>query len=190
MLSRIAAQASMLAVLVLLAACAELGRAPAVKEFELELQGRIALRYGSEGGNARITWRHSAAAEDMLITSALGQGIARITREGAEIKLLTADGKEYRAADAEALTESVLGWPLPLAGLPDWVLGRPAQGRPAQLLRDDTGRVSAIEQDAWRIDYLAWREALPARINLRHDGIDGKGAIEIRLVIDELKSRL
>lgn len=188
MLKRIAAQVSLLIAVAVLAGCAELGRAPAGKAFELELQGRIALRYGTEGGNARITWRHSAAVDDILITSALGQGIARITRDGAETSLITADGKEYRAADAETLTESVLGWPLPLAGLPDWVLGRPAQGRPAQLRRDDSGQVSAIAQDGWNIDYLAWREALPSRINLRHDGVQGRGAIEIRLVIDELKS--
>lgn len=190
MLKRIAVQVSLLVTIVVLAACAELGRAPAGKAFELELQGRIALRYGTEGGNARISWRHSVSTDDMLITSALGQGIARITRDGAEINLITADGKEYQAANAETLTESVLGWPLPLAGLPDWVLGRPGQGRPAQLRRDDSGQVSAIAQDGWNIDYLAWREALPARINMRHDGFQGRGAIEIRLVIDQIKSGL
>jgi len=188
MLMRMATRAAMLAAVAVLAACAELGRAPTDKAFDLELQGRIALRYGTEGGNARITWRHSAATDDMLITSALGQGIARITRDGTAIILITADGKQYRAADAESLTESVLGWPLPLAGLPDWVLGRPAQGRPAQLRRDDSGQASTIAQDGWSIDYLAWHEALPARINLRHDGVQGRGAIEIRLVIDQIRS--
>ena len=188
MLKRTAARLCLLVAVVALAACAELGKAPAGRAFELELEGRIALRYGTEGGNARISWRHSAAADDMLITSSLGQGIARIVRDEAQINLVTADGKEYQAADAETLTESVLGWPLPLGGLPDWVRGRPAPGRPAQLSRNDSGQVSAIAQDGWNIDYLAWREMLPARINLRHDGIQGRGAIEIRLVIDKFKS--
>lgn len=179
----------MLALAGMLCACAELGRAPAAEAiFSLELQGRIALRYGDEGGSARITWRHSDSADDMLVTSALGQGIARITRENGDIRLVTSDGKEHRAADAEALTEAVLGWRLPLSGLPDWVQGRPSAGRPAQLRRDDGGRVTAIEQDAWRIEYPAWEGNRPTRINLRHGGDGGKGALEIRLVIDELRT--
>lgn len=187
MLKRVARRFSLLALIGLLCACAELGRAPSADaDFSLELQGRVALRYGSEGGNARITWRHSETTDDMLITSALGQGIARITRENGNFQLVTADGKEYRAADAETLTESVLGWRLPLAGLPDWVRGRPAAGRPAELRRDDGGKVIAIEQDAWRIDYTAWEGDRPSRINLNHDGSGGKGAIAIRLVIDQI----
>lgn len=189
MLKRVVERALLLALIGLLCGCAELGRAPSADAgFSLELQGRVGLRYGDEGGNARITWRHSESTDDMLITSALGQGIARITREHGEFQLVTADGKEYRAADAETLTESVLGWRLPLAGLPDWVQGRPAAERPAQLERDDAGKVAAIEQDAWRIEYAAWEGDRPARINLRHAGAAGAGAIEIRLVIDQLKT--
>src|SRR4051812_16399771 len=107
---RLMARGLLLAGAFALGGCAQLGVAPNDAErFDLQLQGRVALRYGSEGGNARIDWRHSTAVDDMLISSSLGQGIARISRQGADIQLRTADGKEYRARDAEALTESVLG---------------------------------------------------------------------------------
>lgn len=157
-------------------------------DLEFELQGRAALRYGDEGGSMRITWRHSGAADDLLITTPLGQGIARITRQDGLVRLVTADGKEYSAADAETLTESVLGWRLPLAGLPDWVRGRPAAGRPAQTRNDDNGRIAGIEQDAWRIAYTAWEGALPSRMTLNHEGAGGKVSVEIRLIIDQWKA--
>lgn len=157
-------------------------------DIEFELQGRAALRYGAEGGSTRITWRHSAAADDLLITTPLGQGVARITRQNGQVRLVTADGKEYSALNAETLTESVLGWRLPLAGLPDWVRGRPAAGRPAQTRNDGNGRIAGIEQDAWRIAYTAWEGDLPSRLTLNHDGVDGRAAVEIRLIIDQWKA--
>lgn len=155
---------------------------------EFELQGRIAMHYGKEGGNARITWRHGLSADDLLVTNPLGQGIARITRQGSDVRLVTADTREHRASDAEMLTESVLGWRLPLAGLPDWVRGRAVPGRPSQLQRSEDGRITRIEQDAWRIDYLAWEGELPSRLTLAHEGGSADSRVEIRLIIDQWRS--
>jgi outer membrane lipoprotein LolB len=182
------ARCLLLAVALMFSGCASLvALSISEADLEFELQGRAALRYGAEGGSTRITWRHSAAADDLLITTPLGQGVARITGQNGQVRLVTADGKEYSAANAETLTESVLGWRLPLAGLPDWVRGRPAAGRPAQTRNDDGGRLAGIEQDAWRITYTAWAGELPSRLTLNHAGVDGKAAVEIRLIIDQWK---
>ena len=169
-----------------LAGCASLPQPPSVEgdKLQFELQGRIALKYGDDGGNARIEWRHGEASDDLLIANSLGQGIARISRRGNDVQLLTADNKEHRAADAEQLTQEVLGWRLPLAGLPFWVRGMAVDGRPALVQRDSSGRTSAIDQDAWRIEYLGWNGDLPSRINFAHPGGNGAVPIEIRLVVD------
>ncbi len=82
---------------------------------------RGALRREAAGGQLR--WRHDRDGDEMLISSPLGQGLARILRENEAVTLTTANGREYRAADAEALTERVLGFRVPLAGLADWVRG-------------------------------------------------------------------
>jgi outer membrane lipoprotein LolB len=165
---------------VALAGCASLA-GPSVPDadLEFELQGRIALHYGEEGGSARINWRHAPAADDLFVTNPMGQGIARITRQAEEVRLVTADGKSYQAKDAESLTQSVLGWRLPLAGLPDWVRGRPVPGLPAEVKKDGDGRPERIAQDDWTIAYTAWQGELPSRLTLTRTGI------EIRLVVDE-----
>lgn len=170
------------------AGCATLPEAtPDAGRQEFEVEGRAAIRYGSEAGSTRISWRHGPESDDMMITGPLGQGIARITRRGESVTLTTADAREHRASDAESLTEAVLGWRLPLAGLPDWIQGRAVPGRPSRVKRDDSGRVVALEQDDWRIEYLAWNGSLPSRLTLARDGAGG--AIELRLIIDQWKGQ-
>ncbi len=188
-LSAVASRCLLLVLAYVLTGCASLTAVSIPDaDLEFELQGRAALHYGAEGGSTRITWRHASAADDLLITTSLGQGVARITRRGGEVRLATADGKEYSAADAETLTEAVLGWRLPLAGLPDWVRGRPAAGRPAKTRKDENGRIASIEQDTWQIGYTGWVGELPSRLTLNHDDVDGKAAVEIRLIIDQWKA--
>jgi outer membrane lipoprotein LolB len=148
-----------------------------------ELSGRIAVRYGDEAAAGQLRWRHDRAGDEMLISSPFGQGIARIQRDGDAVTLTTADGREYRAHDAEMLTERVLGFRVPLHGLSDWVQGRPspaAKGT-AHEQRDAQGRLTVLEQAGWRIEYLAYAESrmLPTRLRLTYP------ALELRLVIAE-----
>jgi outer membrane lipoprotein LolB len=145
-----------------------------------ELFGRVAVRYGNDGASGRIAWRHSGAADELLITSALGQGMARITRRDGEVKLVTAEQNEYRAADAEALTERVLGWRLPLAGLPYWVQGRADSARPAQLTHDAQFRLSELRQDDWRVEYQEYEGARPSKLRI------SRADLEIRMVVDRM----
>ena len=136
------------------------------------------MRYGNDGASGRIAWRHSSTADELLITSPLGQGIARVTRHGGEVKLVTADQKEYEASDAESLTERVLGWRLPLAGLPDWVQGRADPARPAQVAHDAQSRLAELIQDDWRVEYQEYEGARPSKLRI------SRADLEIRLVVE------
>jgi outer membrane lipoprotein LolB len=161
-----------------LGACAGLPEHGAPPPGGFELSGRVAILHAKDSGSARIFWRHSDDADEMLITSPVGQGIANITRAGDRFRLVTGDKKEYRAADAESLTEQALGWRLPLAGLADWVQARASADRPAEV----TGRAEdglEIRQDGWRVTYQEFREGRPFRMRLARQDI------EIRLVVDQ-----
>lgn len=138
----------------------------------------MVIRYGKDTESGKLFWRHSDQTDELLITSPLGQGIARVSREGGEYRLATGNSREHRAADAESLTENALGWRLPLSGLPDWVQGRPVGGRSAELSRDAQGRPLELRQDGWRVEYEAFREARPAKMRM------SRNDLEIRLVID------
>lgn len=168
----------------LLPACGLLETRVALERAEFELAGRIAVRFRDEASSGQIAWRHHGAGDELLITSALGQGVARIVRDGDAVTLTTSEPREYRATDAESLTEQVLGFRLPLAGLADWVRARLHAGSTAALAQYDLdGRLATLEQAGWRIEYLAYGAdgRLPSRLRLTYPGL------ELRLAISEWK---
>jgi outer membrane lipoprotein LolB len=174
-----AKQAARLAFLLVLGACAQLQTATEPAEFSLS--GRLAARSGDEAFSGSVQWRHSAASDEVLITTPLGQGVARIVREGDAVVLTTAEPKEYRAADVESLTEKALGFRLPLAGLADWVRGRPSGRVPFELRRGEDGRIRSLEQNGWKIEFTRYEGELPTRLQLHYPGV------ELRLAITEWK---
>ena len=170
------------AAIALLAACAGPGFLLPAAEPEFELYGRIAVSYRDDAGSGNIAWRHAARSDEMLLTTPLGQGVARLVRADGEIILTTQDGREFRAADAETLTEQVLGFRVPMVGLADWVRGRAAQSpAPTRQRSDAEGRLAELEQAGWRIEYQAYQGELPARMRLNFPGV------ELRLAISEWK---
>lgn len=170
------------AALLLLAACSTPGFLLPGADNEFELAGRIAVRYRDDAGTGNIAWRHGARSDEMLLTTPFGQGVARLVRMETEITLTTQDGREYRAADAEALTEQVLGFRLPLVGLAEWVRGRPAPApAPTRQRADAAGRLAELDQAGWRIEYQEYQGSLPSRLKLSFPGV------ELRLAISEWK---
>jgi len=166
----------------LLASCAQL-ETTAGPDQVFELSGRLAARQGQEAFTGNVSWRHAGGSDELLVTSPLGQGVARIVRKGGSVVLTTAEPREYRAPDVASLTEKALGFRLPLEGLADWVRGRPAPGAPASVEKRPDGRASVIEQSGWRIEYLEYDpgSGLPRRLRLAYPGVD------LRLAISEWK---
>ena len=176
------ARALALVALLLLGGCAALEFERAADARGFELSGRIAVRYGAEAAGGQLRWRHDRDGDEMLISSPLGQGLARIQRDGEAVTLTTADGREHHAADAERLTERVLGFRVPLGGLPDWVQGRATRDvAVTQAQHDAQGRLVLLEQAGWRIEFLAYADdtARPTRLRLTYP------ALELRLAIAE-----
>lgn len=169
------------AIALLLAACAS------PPQFErpgedvvFELSGRIAVKYRDEAASGTIAWRHSAARDEMLLSSPFGQGMGRIVRDRDQVTLTTSEGHDVTAADAESLTEQVLGFRIPLAGLADWVRGRPGPGE-ARTRADAEGHLVELEQRGWKVEYLAYEGKLPSRLRLLYPGV------ELRLAISDWK---
>ncbi|HYG54411.1 MAG TPA: outer membrane lipoprotein LolB [Burkholderiales bacterium] len=138
--------------------CASLEPAVVGKAPDFELAARIAVRYGDEAFSGSMAWRHADHADEMLITTALGAGVARLVRNGQEIVLTTAEPKEYRAADAESLTEQVLGFRLPIRGLANWVRGRPSP---------------ELEAQGWKIEYQDFdAQKRPTRLRVTYPNLE------------------
>lgn len=126
-------------------------RLQAVKQFSLE--AKLAVQYAGKGYTARMEWQHDAQADTMRIFSPLGQQVALIQRTAHAVTLTDQSGKQHEATDVASLTERLLGWRLPLAGLSQWVLGIPHPASAFQANYLESGAPASLTQDQWQINY-------------------------------------
>lgn len=167
----------------LLAACASVPAPPAGPPVgpapNWTLGGRIGIQTEAQSLSGNLRWQHRPDFDSLLLTSPLGQGVARIERSAGGVTLDVPGEAPRTAPDAETLTRDALGYALPVAGLAWWVQALPDPGRPFDAARDASGRLERLKQDGWTIDYLQYVETRPRKLTLSRDGL------EIRLVADE-----
>lgn len=144
--------------------------------------GRIAVLTEAKGFSGSLRWHHSAGSDDIAFYSPLGTQIGQLNANAEGVTLTTSNQKTYRADDAEALTQQALGWSLPMAGLSDWVLGRPASGAVEILAWDEAGRISHLRQNGWDIEYPSYQDIsglqLPGKMLLKSPKLDLKLVVE------------
>lgn len=155
----------------LLSACSSLP--PAAPQAPAQLDGhgsfslssRISARTGDQRFAGLMSWQHSndsAIGDEVTLSSPLGQGIARIRNNAEGALLEKANGESYRAADAESLTEALLGWRLPLNRLSNWINNQ-----------SDTRQLS---QNGWQVEYVERDPAhRPTAMDLNY------GEVEVQL---------
>ncbi len=181
--------------LLLLAGCAALPPQPKPVEpaaYQLHLQrlgkitsfgldGRIGVLTQTKGFSGSMRWHHRPDGDNIGFYSPLGTQLGELNADADGVTLTTSQ-KSYKADDAETLTQQTLGWSLPLAGLPDWVLGKPTKGEAEILAWDEKGRIARLRQNGWDIEYPVYREAggfqLPGKIVLKSPKLDLKLVIE------------
>jgi len=151
---------------------------------EFVLNGRVAIRHNGDRQSAGLHWTHRRASDEILLLGPLGQTAARVYHDGFGATL--EDGsRRYQAEDAASLMEKVLGWQLPLDGLPDWVLARPQPGSAAEIENDAAGRLARLRQSGWEIRYPRYADetpgSLPTRLELQ------RADLQVQLLIDEWK---
>ena len=172
------------AMLLLLHACASVPPPgpPAELPPVFALQGRVSVQYGEQALSGLLHWRAGQAGDDFLLSSPLGQGLFSISSDDRGVTLTRPGEPAVTAESMEALSQSALGFPLPLAGLRFWIQARPDPASASAIHRNAAGGVEQISQDGWQIDYLQYRENRPRKIHVTREGL------EIRLVIDEWSS--
>lgn len=149
-------------------------RPPRTAIDSFSVAGRVAVRNAERSFSASFDWQHGKDSDELLLTGALGQGLARLSRTSSGARLQTADGKTFVAADLDALSAGVFGMTLPMGALPDWVLGRQASAAD-QVERDDLGRATRLGDGAWRVLYETYEsqsaDALPSALELGRDQV-------------------
>lgn len=174
-------------------------QSPRAYRQNIVLEGRLSLRYQQNQEERSVhgsfVWTQTADQTHLRLLSPLGQTIALIDIKPG-LAVLTQSGQPPRSAgDADQLMAQTLGWPLPIAGMRDWLQGfaTDADGKTftAQAPANDDDAVAVNTRDGWRIQYLNWQAAAsgngartPKRIDMDRY-TDQAGEVAIRLVIDK-----
>lgn len=149
---------------------------------DFSLQGRIGIQTNPKGFSGSLIWQHGNNHDEIALFSPLGSQVASINRSPAQITLLDSSGKSYQAADAETLTQEVLGWRLPLKGLSDWTLGRPSASAIEYSAWNAQGQLTQLKQDGWTIEFDNYQPQggymLPGKIYLKSTQLNLKLLVE------------
>lgn len=175
-------------------------RAAASRTFRdtIDLAGRLSVRYQSsqkeEAVHGSFVWVQTPTTTTVTLLSPLGQTMAVIDVSPETATLRQAGKMERAAADVDALTAEALGWPLPVAGLREWLQGF-AVDRAGQRIVATPANDDVITSDGWRIRYVNWQDDAPSVAQYRPKRIDlarfteQAGDVSIRIIIDTWQTR-
>jgi outer membrane lipoprotein LolB len=152
-----------------------------------EMRGRLAVDTADGGFQGSFNWRQQADTLDLTVRGPLGNGVLQVTGTPNALQV-TARGETRRLEDPETDISALLGWWLPVASLPKWLLGLPDEEFGAATEPGADGTLAAIDQRLWRVAYPTYQLApladtasgvlIPRRIDLEH------GELKLRLTLD------
>jgi outer membrane lipoprotein LolB len=154
-----------------------------------EMRGRLTVDTGEDRVQGSFNWRQHDDALELVVRGPLRNGILRV--EGPPNAMtVTARGETRTLTDPETELSELVGWWLPVASLPDWLLGFPDRNFRADTVSGADGTLASLEQRRWRVDYPAYGLAatsggtgsevlVPRRIDMTH------GELKVKLTIDD-----
>ena len=153
-----------------------------------EMQGRLAVDTGEGGFQGSFNWRQQDDALELAVRGPLRNGVLQVAGRP-DALTVTARGETRTLTDTEAELSALLGWWLPVASLPHWLLGFPDRGFGASTEPGTDGTLASLEQRLWRVSYPVYQLApiagtdeevlVPRRIDLTH------GSLALKLTIDD-----
>jgi len=147
------------------------------------MQGRIAILTEKKGFSGSIHWQHHVNGDDIQFFSPLGTQLGSLSQGTDGVTLTTGKQQSFHADDAETLTQKLLGWSLPMQGLPNWMLGRPNNTETAIMAWDQDGKLTHLSEQGWDIEYPQYITAdgfmLPGKVVLKSE------KLELKLVIEQ-----
>jgi outer membrane lipoprotein LolB len=151
-----------------------------------DMRGRLAVDTGDGGFQGSFSWRQEGDGLDLAVRGPLGNGVLQVVGTPSELTV-TARGETRRLEDPETDLSALLGWWLPVASLPKWLLGLSHDEFGSTTEPGADGTLAAIDQRLWHVAYPAYQLApleetngvlIPRRIDLAH------GDLKLRLTID------
>lgn len=138
---------------------------------------------------ANFEWLQTESDTTVTLLSSLGQTIATIKQNAVGASLQQGKEALRTAPDVDTLLNETLGWPLPMAGMRNWLQGYTVnqQGKRVAIPSQD----QSLNADGWQLHFVSWQQEseqiYPKRIDLQRQ-TEQAGEVKLRIVIDQRKN--
>lgn len=165
---------------------------PSAFEENLEATGRLSVNYERNGHeesvHAGFAWSQKGQTLSIILRSPLGQTMATLNASPGIATLQQAGEPMQQASDLDQLAAQTLGWPLPIAGLRDWLQGYVRTQDGTRVAVDPQLEQSIKTSDGWNLKYSDWqivgtKQTHPKRMDLARTSSEA-GPVALRIVID------
>jgi len=175
---------TLLSLLLLLPACSHFATQPELTPGGWVAKGRIGIRTAEQSENAYFAWQQQDNRYQVNLTGPLGQGNVELKGSPDGLTLRRPGEPDVSATSPEQLMRQLLGWSIPLQGMPYWLQGRPYPQAPYDSTTDtDNQQLKSLKQLDWQLDYLSYMETpagpLPKKLRASH------GPYRITLIIQQ-----
>ena len=176
-----AAKLFALSAAVLLAACAQPRMATSdswreqTEMPDFTADGRLAVKVNEKGSYANFDWTHQNQVQTIDVNTPLGNTVGQLCQDGQGVLAVDGKGQVYQAANAEALSEQLLGYALPVQYLDVWANGQWVKNAPYQILPD-----WRLQQFEWTITRRLKEDGTPRILQLESP------KLSLRLVFDQI----
>lgn len=148
---------------------------------------KVGLRSNSASEQANVVWRMSEQSNTVRLFGPLGAGAVSLEFDERGVKVSDKDGLVHTGDDAQDLLTRIIGWPLPIDALANWLFLHPDLNKPFQYLLNDQGQLLALRQFGWQIDYSDYRDyqgrILPRKLRaMKRFENSALGLVSVRLV--------
>src|SRR5262245_12983467 len=152
-----------------------------------QVQGRIAINAGKDGGSGSFSWKQAHDDLDFRFSGPLGAGGFRIFGDDASLRVQTSDGEDFVLTDPVNDLRERYGWSVPLQSMRYWMLGVPDPQSEAGTTLDDAHQLISLEQLGWVVAYTNYADTdgmtLPHKLTLEGEGV------RIRVVVERWELR-
>lgn len=149
----------LIGIFLLLAGCAEFSvtQVGRVKQKEnWYARGSYSIQNYHQVKSGNYEWQQDGPQFNLRIYGPLYAGNVLIVGNAHQTRLI--EGRKVTvAASPEALIQERLQLELPVSGLRYWLRAEAVPGSPVQIQRNTLGKVEAISQSGWQIQYLRYK---------------------------------
>ncbi len=164
---------------------------------QINMSGRLSAQYEAsnkpQSAHVHFNWAQTAHETVVTLSSPTGQTLATLTLNENGAHLNRSGRPPQFASDVNQLLFASLGWPLPVAGLKDWLQG--FTNAEHNVAITPSSSVSAFSIDGWKLHFVTWESEKsgenvgqnkdrPKRIDLTRQTAEA-GMVSLRIVIDD-----